>query len=197
MPEVIFRGVRCVIQYEGEALRVTISPLNFHSALGAIPMLLAAGWFVVAILILPLEALVLPVIVLPIIGGSLILGAYLQASQETIILCNSWLSIESGFGDFTLFRLRYHLEQIHDLKIARETHYWCWPRYNTIYHRTGHTYSAWISGALSFRSPRRTVRFGNQLDLESAEAVLDALWHAYARCHRSEANSQFEPIRNL
>jgi hypothetical protein len=190
MPEVVFREHRCTIQYEGEALRIIVSPFYPHHPVFMMPIICIIGWVFFYPSFMPLETDLFFALLLipPIIGASMVFYAANQLSEQ-IVLAGGWLRIEYLFGSLPLICAAYHFENIYNLKIAPEVYYWCDPIYRSPRFRNESTRRILEAGALAFttdRGMRRYVQFGSRLNA-AAEAVLYYLWPSYAQFHPDEA----------
>jgi hypothetical protein len=191
MPEVVFRGYRCIIQYEGQALRIIVSPYYPRHNIFVFPIACIMLWMFFYPSFMPLETdlffalLVVP----PIVGASFIVYAANQLSEQ-IVVADGWLRIEHHFGSLPVIRSTYHFESIYDLKVTPEAYYWSDPIYNSPRFRNASSRHIWDAGALGFitnRGMRRYVQFGTRLNLDSSETVLAYLWPYYAQYHSEES----------
>jgi hypothetical protein len=191
MPEVVFRDQRCTIQYEGEALRIIVSPYYLRHNVFMFPVACMVIWIFAYPSVMPLETdfFFILLVVPPIIGGSVIFYAANQLSEQ-IVVDSGWLRIEYYFGSLPVFHSTYHFESIYDLKVTPEAYYWCDPVYASPHFRNESSRHIWDTGALAFitnREMRRYVQFGSRLNVEAAETVLNYLWPWYAQYHLEAA----------
>jgi hypothetical protein len=191
MPEVVYRGYRCVIQYEGEALRIIVSPYYLRHNFFMFPIACIIVWIFLFPSFMPLQTdLFFPLLIVPpIIGASLIFYAAKQLSEQ-IVVDGGWLRIEIWFGGLPILRTAYHFESIFNLKVTPETYYWCDSLYNSPRFRNESSRHIWDAGALAFttsRGLRRYVQFGSRLNTDSAEDILAYLWPYYVQYHPDEA----------
>jgi hypothetical protein len=191
MPEVVFRGDRCVIQYEGEALRIIVSPYYLRSNVFMFPIACIVIWIFAYPSFMPLETdfFFVLLVVPPIVGGAVIVYIANQLSEQ-IVVDNGWLRIEYHFGTLPVIHSAYHFENIYDLKITPEAYYWCDPMYASPHFRNESSRHIWDAGALAFTTNRgiwRYVQFGSRLNIEAAEAVLAYLWPFYVQYHPEKA----------